>query len=401
MTVNRKMNIIMNVSPSIRRLTCLVRPLTRSLCSVTQGESTNLEEMQNNPHLPTETPEKQPASFPIFDTSLLDGPSKKWRERRDPKTTSVILFPGFGSQRMGMGECLLDFPNVPEMFEVANRVLGYDLLDICLNGDRNTINRTDIAEAAIFVTSLATAEKLRFERPTAIERCVAAAGFSIGELTALVFAGSIDFEEALRLVKIRGQEMMRASEEVPSGMMTIIYGADGRVGLALKAASEWCIRKGIDPYEAACSISYYMFPHCKVIGGHEEALQFIEANKTDFGIKRCTRLPARGAFHTKLMKEAARVFAEALNKTRVSIPRIPVMSNVTARPMKSEAAIRESLSGQMFQAAKLEQILHALYSRPQGENLPYSFECGPGTSMLNILEKVNYRARRQCVSVYS
>jgi [acyl-carrier-protein] S-malonyltransferase len=127
----------------------------------------------------------------------------------------------------------------------------------------------------------------------------------------------------------------------------------------------------------------------------------LEANMSDFGIKRCTRLPLRTGFHTKLLKEDARQFAEAVSKTRVSIPRIPVMSNVSARPMKSEAGVRESLSKQLYSPAKLEQMLHELYSRPSEVGVPFSFECGPGNSMSVVLEKVNGRAKRQCVSVYS
>lgn len=382
----------MNFLTRIRHLPSISRQTFRCLCST------------SSPKTPTENKNvirtEDGQVYPIFDSHLLDEPMKS-RERRDPKTTSILLFPGLGCQTVGMGECLLDYPNVPEMFEAANRVLGYDLLDVCINGSRTAINRTDVAEAAILVTSLGTAEKLRFERPTAIERCVAAAGFSIGELTALVFAGSIDFEDALRLVKIRGEALNKWSEVAPQGMMTIIYGADGRVPFALRSASEWSIRKGIDPELAICSVSYYMFPHCKVIGGHEECLRFLETNMSDFGIKKCTRIQSRGAFHTKLMKPAAKTFADALSKICVKDPVIPVMSNVTALPMKSEAAVRESLSKQMFMPSKLEQVLHELYSRPQALNLPYSFECGPGKTMTFILGRVNGRAMRQCVSVYS
>lgn len=331
-------------------------------------------------------------------TSLME---PKSRTRTDPRSTSIILFPGQGCQYVGMGSDLLDFPNVPEMFEVANQILGYDILDICLNGPKLALDRTDYSQAAIFLVSLAAVEKLRFEKPTAVENCVATAGFSVGELTSLVLAGALDFDTALRLVKIRGEAMKLVAEESQSGLMNIIYGADGRIKLACSAASEWCVRKGVHPEFAVCSVAYYLFPHCKVIGGHDEALRFIEANKRDFGIKVCRRLPDSAAFHTRLMEPAAMKFQNALEKTHISAPKIPVISNTTGLPMKSEAGIRQSLKWQISCACKLEQMLHGIYSRPRDSALPFTFQCGPGRSMLDIVEKVNLRARRQMKRVYS
>lgn len=333
-----------------------------------------------------------------IDVSLV---KRKARVKTDPRNTSIILFPGQGCQYVGMASELLDFPNVPEMFEMAHRILGYDILDICLNGPKYSLNRTDYSQAAVFLTSLASVEKLRFEKPSAVEKCVATAGFSVGELTALVLAGAVDFEDALRLVKVRGETMKTAASDTQSGLMNIIYGADGRIKLACSSAVDWCLRQGVDPSHAVCSVAYYLFPHCKVIGGHEEALKFIEENKKDFGIKRCRRLPDAGAFHTRLMSEADNKFQNALQRTQIRDPKIPVMSNTSAAPMKSAAGIRDSLMWHMSSPAKLEQMLHEMYSRPRESGLPFTFHCGPGVSLLNILDKVNLRARRQAVAVYS
>jgi [acyl-carrier-protein] S-malonyltransferase len=332
------------------------------------------------------------------ETSIGIQKSRVWT---DPRTTSVILFPGQGSQYVGMGCELMDFPNVPEMFEVANRILGYDILDICMNGPKLTLDRTDHSQAAVFLVSLAAVEKLRFEKPTAVENCVATAGFSVGEITSLVLAGALDFESALRLVKIRGEIMKSAAEESQSGLMNIIYGADGRIGLACSSAIDWCIRKGVHPDLAVCEVAYYLFPHCKVIGGHEEALRFIQENRQDFGIKRCTRLPDKAAFHTSLMQRPNLKFHSALEKTNIMTPKIPVISNVTAAPMKTTASIRQSLMGNLINPVKLEQLLHATYSRPQDKALPFTFQCGPGKSLLDILDKVNLRARKQAHRVYA
>ena len=296
---------------------------------------------------------------------------------------------------------LLDYPNVPEMFEVAKRILGYDILDVCLNGPKSLLNRTDCSQAAVFLTSLASVEKLRFQKPKAVENCVAAAGFSVGEVAALVLAGALDFEDALRLVRVRGEAMKAAAEECPSGLMNVIFGADARIKLACQSASEWCLRKGIPADQAVCAVAYYLFPHCKVIGGHEDALRFLEDNKADFGFKKCRRLPDAGAFHTSLMRSAAIRFQAALDKTRVSDPKIPVISNTEAVAMKTEKRVREQLLWQVCRPVRLEQVLHDMYSRPKESSLPFTFQCGPGTSLLDILDKVNLRARRQANRVYS
>jgi len=112
----------------------------------------------------------------------------------DPNDTSILLFPGQGVQYVGMCKELLKYPLVNDLFESASSVLGYDLLKICLEGPQEMLNQTKYCQPAIVVSSLAAVEWLKEERPSAIEGCVATAGFSIGELTALVFAGSLTFE---------------------------------------------------------------------------------------------------------------------------------------------------------------------------------------------------------------
>lgn len=114
--------------------------------------------------------------------------------KKDPKDASIILFPGQGSQFVGMAKDLLKFPMVQDLFELANYILKYDLLKLCLNGPSEKLNQTKYCQPAIMVTSLAALERLKEERPNAIENCVATAGFSLGEITALVFAGALEFE---------------------------------------------------------------------------------------------------------------------------------------------------------------------------------------------------------------
>ncbi|XP_077804759.1 malonyl-CoA-acyl carrier protein transacylase, mitochondrial isoform X1 [Macaca mulatta] len=116
-------------------------------------------------------------------------------ERRMPGQCSVLLFPGQGSQVVGMGRGLLGYPRVRELYAAARRVLGYDLLELSLHGPQETLDRTVHCQPAIFVASLAAVEKLHHLQPSVIENCVAAAGFSVGEFAALVFAGAMEFAE--------------------------------------------------------------------------------------------------------------------------------------------------------------------------------------------------------------
>ncbi|PNJ37331.1 malonyl-CoA-acyl carrier protein transacylase, mitochondrial isoform X2 [Pongo abelii] len=116
-------------------------------------------------------------------------------ERGMPGQCSVLLFPGQGSQVVGMGRGLLNYPRVRELYAAARRVLGYDLLELSLHGPQETLDRTVHCQPAIFVASLAAVEKLHHLQPSVIENCVAAAGFSVGEFAALVFAGAMEFAE--------------------------------------------------------------------------------------------------------------------------------------------------------------------------------------------------------------
>lgn len=139
--------------------------------------------------------EQQWATLPYAATAKIRKQGDFYKtSKKDPRDTSIILFPGQGSQYVGMGKQLLHFPMVKDLFELANYILKYDLLKLCLEGPKETLNQTKYSQAAILVSSLAALEKLKEERPNAIDNCVATAGFSVGEITALVFAGSLDFE---------------------------------------------------------------------------------------------------------------------------------------------------------------------------------------------------------------
>lgn len=310
---------------------------------------------------------------------------------------SVILFPGQGSQYVGMAKNLCN--RAKSLYDVANQELGYDILKLSQEGPEQDLNMTVHSQPAVFVANLAAIENLADKSKGAIESCVATAGFSLGEFCSLVLAESIEFIEALRLIKLRAEITQKLANSVPSGMMTVIFGRDANIGLACKLASEYCIRSGVAESESVCSIANHLFPHGKVIGGHQHALDFIEHRKKEFGIKKTTRLAVSGAFHTALFKQAGVDLKQALTKISIKPPKIPVYSNVDAKIYSDPNEIRNLLAKHVYMPVKWEQIMHAIYDVKTDDGLPVTFECGPQNNMTTILSMINLNARKLAYNI--
>ena len=267
------------------------------------------------------------------------GPRRKEKKERRGKSNkasdepvvdlsdkSVLLFPGQGAQFVGMGARLLDTPSVRELYSEASQILNYDLLKLCLEGPRSVLDETQYCQAATVVTSLAAVELLYQRTPEAVEDCMAVAGFSVGEITAAIFTGALSLGEGINLVKVRGEAMQAASDLEPSGMMTVFVGADTDLGFGCQVAAEW-VKRHHDIENPVCQVANHLYCGAKVIGGHTEALKFLEQNKSDFKIRRTARLPVSGAFHTPLMEPAVEPFSLALKNSKVHNPRVPIYSN--------------------------------------------------------------------------
>ena len=151
----------------------------------------------------------------------------------------ACLFPGQGAQHVGMGKTIVErSPAARRLFDQAREILGYDLAELCFEGPQTQLDKTDISQPAIYVTSLACLEILRAENPEILETCTAAAGLSLGEYTALVFAGAMTFEDGLRVVQKRGQAMQAAAEATPSGMVSILLLDPEKVAALCQSASD-------------------------------------------------------------------------------------------------------------------------------------------------------------------
>ena len=236
-----------------------------------------------------------------------------------PRT--AFLFPGQGAQTVGMAAALCQsLPAANDLFARASAVLGYDLLAVCTNGPAEKLNATDVSQPAIFVASLAALEQLKASEPDAPAAVTATAGLSLGEYTALAFAGTLSFEDGVKLVQARGRAMQAAAEATPSGMASVLGMELPDVEALVSEA------RGADTLEVA----NLLCPGNTAVSGSIAAIERFEQLCAQKGGIRTVRLAVAGAFHTKLMRPADERLAESLASAALYAPRIPVWSNVDA-----------------------------------------------------------------------
>ena len=315
----------------------------------------------------------------------------------DPLETCIVLFPGQGTIKVGSVQRYLRFPQARELFEMANEILDFDLLKLCLKGPQEKLDQTRFNQPATVLTSLAALERLREERPRVFDTCVAAAGYSLGELTALIFSGALTFEDGVRLVSVRGNAMQYASEKSPQGMMSVYCAPDAKLSEACKDAQKWALDNGVE--EPVCQVAIYLYTQSKILAGNIEALEYIEKNAKKYNLSKLTRLPVSGAFHTKLMEPALKSFGKMLYTMKIDDPRCQVYSNFKAHSYSNSKLIKKYLLKQIVSPVKWEQTMQLLYSRPPGTAFPRTFDVGSGGRMATILKLINLKAHDHCISV--
>jgi [acyl-carrier-protein] S-malonyltransferase len=251
-----------------------------------------------------------------------------------------MVFPGQGAQFVGMGEELASIsPAAKRVFAEADTVLGFPLTDLIFHGPADQLEDTINAQPAILATSIAALEALRerlAEREATITP-VMVAGHSLGEFSALVAAGALEFPAALRLVRERGRLMKEAGQEAPGGMAAIL-------GMEDEALSTVCAAASGDGIVVLANANC---PGQTVISGDVAALERAMALAKERGAKRATRLGVSIASHSPLMARAAAQFAALVAATPLRAPRMPVVGNVTAAPLTTEAEIVDELSRQI------------------------------------------------------
>ncbi|GBD02525.1 Malonyl CoA-acyl carrier protein transacylase [bacterium HR18] len=289
------------------------------------------------------------------------------------------LFPGQGSQRVGMAQDLwARFSQARALLEAANRLLGFDLTAYMFGNATEDpeaaaarLAQTEITQPALYVHSLAVVAVLEAAGcyPDAV------AGHSLGEYSALAAAGALSFEEGLRLVRLRGQLMAQAGHKHPGAMAAIL----GLEDAAVEALCQETVAEGYGWVQPA----NYNAPGQVVISGEVKAVSRAVEKAQAQGARRVVMLPVSGAFHSPLMEEASRQLAEAIAHVPLHVPRCPVYLNVTAAPSRDPSEIRDRLVEQMLAPVRFTQTLR----RMQGDGIATFWEVGPGNVLAGLVRR--------------
>jgi len=294
--------------------------------------------------------------------------------------TEAILFPGQGAQFAGMGrEWVEAEPTAARVFREADEILGFELSAACWE-EGDTVHRTDIAQPGILTTSVAIVTCLR-ERGLDPAAAPLTAGLSLGEYTALWCAGALEFEDALRLVRLRGEAMQAASDQIKSSM-TSLMGAD------LETA-ESLARIGAE--HGICSVANRNAPGQIVLSGELAALDAVEAVAREHGVKRAIRLNVAGGFHSECMRPAAEQLERALAEVTIRPPSTPFVSNVTGGPLDDPDRIREALARQVCSSVLWEKSMR--WALDQG--LHEFLEPGPGSVLAGLMRRIARDAEKE------
>jgi len=283
-----------------------------------------------------------------------------------------------------MGRRLAEsLPAARQLYDRAADVLGYDLAKLCFEGPAEQLDSTVVSQPAIFVTSLAAIESLRAESPDVVLACEATAGLSLGEYTAMVFAGVMEFEDGLMLVQRRGAAMQEAADATSSGMVSIL-------GLERVDVESLCekARNG-----EILKIANYLCPGNIVISGNRGACERAAEMAQSLGAMKAVPLAVAGAFHTEIMRPADQRCAEALAEVPMRKPCIPVISNVDALPHDDPEEIRRILVRQILQPVRWEDSMRLLLQ----QGFDQFYEVGPGRVLRGLLRRIDRNVSCQCV----
>ncbi len=308
----------------------------------------------------------------------------------------IILCPGQGAQKVGMGKAWFDAsPEAAQTFGAADQALGErfgrKLSEICFTGDEQTLNRTDIAQPAIYTVSVASHQALVSKDGDAEQQLAspdAAAGLSLGEYTALHLAGVFGFREGLELVALRGRAMQDAAQAAPSGMVALIGADESQARALCDDAAQG---------DVLVPANFNAPGQVVVSGGAAACDRALEAAEK-MGL-RAQRLPVAGAFHSPLMAPAADRLAAALEKVEMTAPTCPVLSNVTAAPHAQDAdrktsiieQIKRRLIEQLTSPVRWRQCCQWLIDHQSGA----FHELAPGKTLAGLMRRIDRSAKVQ------
>ncbi len=297
----------------------------------------------------------------------------------------ALLFPGQGSQQVGMGRDLYErFPEARNVFDEADHILEFSLSRLCFEGPKDRLDDTLNTQPALFTVSLALWRVLSAHGN--VPDVSFAAGHSMGEYSALAVAGALSFSGGLRLVRERGRLMKQAGEQNPGGMAAILGLDDDLVANICGQASAQADGPGVQ-------VANYNCPGQAVISGGKTAVREAGELAGRHGARRVIPLDVSIAAHSSLMSPIVASFAEAVQHADVATPAIPVMANITAQPLQDVDSLRRELVGQLTSSVQWTRSVQEMIAR----GATTFVEIGPGDVLRGLVRRIDRSAT--CISV--
>eukprot|EP00440_Ansanella_granifera_P008394 gb/GFBE01009093.1/.p1 GENE.gb/GFBE01009093.1/~~gb/GFBE01009093.1/.p1 ORF type:complete len:887 (+),score=255.19 gb/GFBE01009093.1/:1-2661(+) len=357
------------------------------------GHDKMLQNSQEKPAV-EDAPVPQPEP-PAQEDKVEKRASVHFEDMPAPKLPVGLLFPGQGSQYVKMMNDVKDLPAVKEMLEKAKGVLGYDLLELCLQGPEEKLEQTKFCQPAVYVAGLAGAELLKKEKGAeAVEQAQAVAGLSLGEYTALTVAGVFDFETGLKLVKLRAEAMQEAAEASEQLMVSV-------AGLDKATLDKLCNDARTGP-DDICQVANFLFPNGFSCAGSKAAIEKLQKTALDTpGCLQCKVLKTSGAFHTKFMAPARERLVLALKEAEAHLqpPRCDVYMNLTGKKLRAgtpPSEVVDMLGDQLCGCVLWEPSMKAMMAG----GITQFYECGPAKQLKAMMKRISSESWKNTTNIH-